>query len=109
MNTNNVEKWCNDLLIFWKKKEIENILNLFDKKVEYYETPNEKITDIRKVWEEIKNQDTENIEFTILCQSNNKCVANYIIRGKETYDMVYEIILNENNQCIYFKQWYMEV
>ena len=107
----NLEKWCNDLLIFWKNKDIDNIINLFDPSVEYYEIPNMKLKDIdevRSMWQEIKNQNTSNIELKVLCQENNKCIANYILKDEVSFDMIYEIELNDNNKCIYFKQWYME-
>ena len=35
-------EWCIELLNNWKSKNIENIVNLFDEQVEYYETPKEK-------------------------------------------------------------------
>ena len=49
-------KWCVRLLNNWKQKNVDNIVNLFDEKVEYYETPKEKINtmnEIRKMWEDI--------------------------------------------------------
>ena len=48
-------KWCLELLNNWKQKNVENIVNLFDENVEYYETPAEKINtikEIRKMWKE---------------------------------------------------------
>lgn len=105
-------KWCKNLKKYWQEKDINNIINLFDENVEYYETPNQKLSsseELRMVWEEIKDQDTKNIEVKILCTENNKCIANFLLTGKETYDMIYEIVLNENNKCTYFKQWYMEL
>lgn len=106
------EKWCNDLRRFWEHKEIENIVSLFDENVIYYEMPKEKVNsirDIRQMWEEIKEQNTDNIELDILCINGNKCVANYILNDTTTYDMIYEIKLNDCGKCIYFKQWYMEL
>ena len=49
-------KWCVRLLNNWKQKNVDNIVNLFDEKVEYYETPKEKtntMNEIRKMWEDI--------------------------------------------------------
>ncbi len=105
-------KWCEELLNNWKQKNIENLVNLFDKSVEYYESPTEKIEDmkeIRKVWEEIKKQNTNNIEFNILCKNNECCIVNFVLKDTVSYDMIYQIKLNENDKCIFLKQWYTEV
>lgn len=105
-------EWCIELLNNWKSKNIENIVNLFDEQVEYYETPKEKINtikEIEKMWEEIKEQKTNNIEFNILCQNNECCIVNFILKDVVSYDMIYQIKLNENNKCIFLKQWYMTI
>lgn len=108
----NLEKWCCNLKQYWIDKDINNIISLFDEDVEYYESPNMKIVginNIKKMWEEIKEQNTSNIEYRVLCESDNKIIANYTLKDTISYDMVYEIVLNKNNKCIYFKQWYMEM
>lgn len=107
--SNNIN-WCQKLQKFWQQKEIDKIIELFSKDVIYYEEPNNKITykELINVWSEIKNQNTNNLEFKILLEDNNKCIANFILNENTTIDMIYEIELNEENKCIYFKQWYME-
>ena len=109
---NNLEKWCSDLLKYWKNKDVDSIIGLFDKNVIYYENPKVKVDNIdsvRTMWEDIYDQDTSNIEFKVLCQNNNKCIANFILQDEVSYDMIYEIELNNDNKCVYFKQWFMEL
>lgn len=105
-------EWCSKLKTYWQEKNIEEILNLFSKEVIYYETPNTKLNsfeEVQQVWEEIKDQNKINIEYKVLCTENNKCIANFILIDNPTYDMIYEIILDDNNKCTYFKQWFMEI
>ena len=107
---NNIELWCHNLTNFWQRKEINKIIDLFDQNVIYYEEPNNQISynELENIWSEIKEQHTSGIEHKILIENDNKCVANFLLHGNTTIDMIYEIELNEENKCIYFKQWYME-
>ena len=108
---NNVVKWCENLRDYWINKDIDNILNLFDKDVIYYEAPNEKLDSFDEIsiaWNDIESQNTNDIKMKILCKENNKCIANFILKDGTICDMIYEIELNDANKCIYFKQWYME-
>ena len=76
-------KWCVELLNNWKQKNVENIVNLFDENVEYYETPTEQINtikEIRKMWEEIEEQNTSDIEFNILCKNDECCIVNFVLK-----------------------------
>lgn len=102
--------FCQNLKDFWQQKEIDKIIDLFSEEVVYYEEPNNKIAyaELKDVWKEIKDQDTTNIEFNILLESTDKCIVNFLLVGETTIDMIYEIKLNDDNKCTYFKQWYME-
>jgi len=107
----NYENWCSNLKDYWQRKDITSLINLFSDFVEYYEEPNNRLTsfkEVKQVWEEIKNQNTTNISYKILCINENTCIVNFILKDEVSYDMIYEIKLNTENKCIYFKQWYME-
>lgn len=54
---------------------------MFDEDVEYYETPKIKINgieEIRSMWEEIKEQNTNDIAFDIVCENDDCCIVNFI-------------------------------
>ena len=79
-------KWCVELLNNWKQKNVENIVNLFDENVEYYETPTEQINtikEIRKMWEEIEEEqketqsDKSSLEKEIYCKNNKNKMKKY--------------------------------
>lgn len=108
----NYYNWCLNLKENWKAKNVQRVMELFDQKAEYYETPTTKINtmqEIQQMWEEIESQNTDNIEFNILCQNRECCIVNFILKDDRSYDMIYQVKLNNENKCIFLKQWYMEV
>ena len=108
----NYYNWCLNLKENCKAKNVQRVMELFDQKVEYYETPTTKINtmqEIQQMWEEIESQNTDNIEFNILCQNEECCIVNFILKDDISYDMIYQVKLNNENKCIFLKQWYMEV
>lgn len=108
----NYYNWCLKLKENWQSKDVEQIMELFDEKVEYYEIPTMKINtiqEIKQMWEEIESQSTDNIEFSIICQNEDCCIVNFILKDKVSYDMIYQIKLNDKSKCIFLKQWYMEM
>ena len=108
----NYYNWCLNLKETWKAKNVQRVMDLFDQKVEYYETPTTQINtmqEIQQMWEEIESQNTDNIEFNILCQNEECCIVNFILKDDISYDMIYQVKLNNENKCIFLKQWYMEV
>lgn len=104
--------WCLKLKENWQLKDVDHIIDLFDEKVEYYETPTIKINtiqEIKQMWEEIGCQNADNIKFNIICQNDECCVVNFILKDNVSFDMIYQIKLNDENKCIFLKQWYMEI
>ncbi len=100
--------WCRKLKQYWIKKDILKIIDLFEEDVEYYETPFQRVNDIKLVWKDIESQNLNSLEYKIMGEKDNVIVANYIMDDNgRIVDMIYEIKLNDKGKCTYFKQWYM--
>lgn len=108
-----VEKWLNDFKTFWFNKEIEKVTSLFKNTTFYQETPFLKpfttFEEIKKEWQQIKNQNMKEIEFKILAIENKTVIVEWIFkRDVEEFDGIYEIKFNYDGECIYFKSWEMQ-
>jgi len=104
------EKWINDMILFWKNKEIDKIVHMFSDTCEYYETPFEKLgtkDDITTAWKDIDNHNIKKLEYKILGFQNNSCVVRVILKENDgrVVDMVYAFEL-QDNICTNFIQWY---
>lgn len=103
-----MNNWCEKLKQYWIQKDISKIISLFDENADYYETPFQKVNDIKLVWKDIESQNLQSLEYKIIGEKNNTIIANYIMNDSgRIVDMIYEIELNEKGKCTYFKQWYM--
>ncbi len=103
-----MNNWCEKLKQYWIQKDISKIISLFDEDVEYYETPFQKVDDLKLVWKDIESQNLQSLEYKIIGEKNNTIIANYIMNDNgRVVDMIYEIELNKKGKCTYFKQWYM--
>lgn len=103
-----INNWCEKLKQYWIQKDISKIISLFDEDVDYYETPFQKVDEIKLVWKDIESQNLQSLEYKIIGEKNNTIIANYIMNDNgRIVDMIYEIELNDKGKCTYFKQWYM--
>ncbi len=106
----NYNDWLDKLKEYWLNKEVSKIVGeLFATNVIYYETPFDKVDDITTVWNDILEQNIISLEYKIIGIKDSIIIANFIMKLDTNYlcDMVYEIKLDDNNKCTYFKQWYM--
>ena len=104
------ENWINDMILFWKNKQVDKIVPMFSDDCEYYETPFEKLENkeaIIAAWEEIKDHNIKKLEYKILGFQNNSCVARVVLKETDgrIIDMVYAFEL-QDNICTNFIQWY---
>lgn len=107
-NMDKIKNWMEAFKSAWLSKDIDAVFDLLSDRVEYWETPFEKMgkgTELRTAWEEIlplKNMQLEYEIFSIDAQSGR-----YGVRWKFTHDDgdsagAYLIELDEEGLCSYF-------
>jgi hypothetical protein len=115
----NYNSWITDFGKCWEKKDFSMLKDLLSANIEYYENPNQNPltnkVEIVNQWEkDLKRQREISFSYEILKADENLCIANwkasFLIDTEEyKYDGIYIIRLNENNQCTYFKQWWVKL
>jgi len=106
------DAWCN--------KDIDLIMSLFDKEnITYFESvfnpPVISWREVKKLWEVVPiNQKDITFNYEIISHSENQGIVNWkvsrlFIPTNENQEIngIFQIRLNKNNQCIFFKQWRM--
>ncbi len=109
------EKWVSLFLESWKNLEGVGTTKLLARDVKYYENP---IDDPCSTWEEVEklwevvpsNQKNINYNYHIVVFDQNICVVNWQMTRElnsksQQIDGIFEISLNEEGLCTYFKQW----
>ena len=108
MNCDNIIKWCDKLVEYWEDKNIQQIKSLFDEECECYDTPFSSKGNVEEDWKEIEDQDIRSIHVKILAIKDNECFVEFVIDyHDEICNAINHIKFNDNNKCIYLKQWYM--
>ncbi len=108
-------KWLNNFKNFWLENNIELVLNLFSKNLEYFETPYFKIIDknnLKKEWSIIKEHKDKKINFEIFLENENKIVVKFEYFYKKDwkdwkYLWIYLIKFDKIWKCNYFYQVWM--
>ena len=113
----NYKKWVTSFMESWKNIEGIKTTDLLSKEVEYYENPIdgpcESFENIIKLWEVVPdNQKDITYTFEILAYNEKTCIINWQMERmliptneKQQIDGLFQISLDDNGLCIYFKQW----
>ncbi|XLQ19648.1 MAG: nuclear transport factor 2 family protein [Candidatus Moraniibacteriota bacterium] len=106
-----IEKWLSQFQSSWKTHDIEKVLSLFSKDVEYWETPFLKVSsfgNLRKEWEYVKGQQNISIETEVFSAVNDKYTVKWQLiytdddNNTKTFRGVYLITLDSSDRCNYF-------
>lgn len=111
------EKWINEFMDSWKKLDYKKTLSIISKDVKYYENPIDNpcssFEEVVKLWEIVQdNQKDIEYKYDILSYTEDVCIVNWQMSRtlmpsnvKQEIDGIFQISLDENGLCKYFKQW----
>lgn len=113
----NYENWTYEFMESWKNLDYKKTLELLDKNVLYYENPIDDpckdFDEVVNLWNVVKdNQKDIDYGFKIISYDEDICIINWqmtrtMTKGdiRQEIDGIFQISLNEEGKCTYFKQW----
>ena len=117
MNKSGFEAWLKKHGKAWSERNPQAAASLFSKDCKYYESalgePCENWDAILKLWSVVpENQRDVTFDFKIIAIEENAGIVNWRVERtllpsneKQLIDGIYEISLNGQGLCTYFKQW----
>ncbi len=111
------DKWTQEFMESWKELDWKRTLNTLDKNVKYYENPLDNPCDnfdeVTSLWNIVAdNQKDIDYKYNIITYDENFCIINWQMTRTMTksnttqeIDGIFQIALNEDGKCTYFKQW----
>jgi len=116
MNKSDFKVWLKKFGESWSRRNPKTA-SLFSRDCKYYESalgePCKSWDDIFKLWLVVpENQKDVAFNFQIIAFSDNTCAANWRVtrtllpsKEKQIIDGIFQISLNKQGLCNYFKQW----
>ena len=111
------EKWTKEFMESWKELDWRRTLETLDKNVEYYENPIDKpcanFEEVTNLWNIVAdNQKDISYKFNIVAFNEKTCIINWQMNRtmtktdtKQEIDGIFQISINDDGKCTYFKQW----
>ncbi len=111
------ENWTKEFMDSWKKLDYERTLKTLDENVKYYENPIDEpcknFQEVTNLWNVVAdNQKDIDYKFQVIAYDENVCIINWqmtrtMIKNnvKQEIDGIFQISLNNEGKCTYFKQW----
>ena len=109
--------WTKEFMEYGKELDRERTLKTLDKEVKYYENPIDEpcktFEDVINLWNVVAdNQKDIDYKYEIVAYNNDTCIINWQMtrtmtanNTKQEIDGIFQISLNEDGKCTYFKQW----
>lgn len=110
-------KWIKNFMDAWKNQDVEAVMKTISKDCKYYETvfdnPCSSLEDIKKLWEVVPaNQKDIEYNYKIVAENDEFCIINFFMKRTlvpsgvvQNIDGIFQISLDKNGLCSFFKQW----
>lgn len=111
------QDWMDEFMNSWKELNWKRTLNTLDKNVKYYENPLDPpckdFIEVTNLWNVVAdNQKDINYQYKILSYTDELCIINWQMTRtlipsniRQQIDGIFQISVNEEGKCTYFKQW----
>ena len=117
MEKETYEKWAKEFMDSWKELDWKRTLKTLSNDVEYYENPIDKscsnFEEVTNLWNVVAdNQNDIDYKYEIVAYNKNICIINWQMtrtmtktNTKQEIDGIFQVSLDEEGKCNYFKQW----
>ena len=109
--------WTKEFMESWKELDWKRTLKTLDKNIEYYENPIDapckSFEDVISLWNVVAdNQKNIDYKYEIILFDDKTCIVNWQMTrtmtsddSRQEIDGIFQISLNEEGLCTFFKQW----
>ena len=109
--------WAKEFMESWKQLDWRRTLETLSKDVKYYENPIDEpcknFEEVVNLWNVVEeNQRDIDYKYKIISFSESVCIINWQMTRtmaktnvKQYIDGIFQISLNKEGKCSYFKQW----
>ena len=109
--------WTKEFMESWKELDWQRTLKILDKEVKYYENPIDEpcksFDEVVNLWNIVAdNQKDIDYKYQIVAYNDDTCIVNWQMTRimtagniKQEIDGIFQISLNADSKCTYFKQW----
>lgn len=109
--------WTKEFMDSWKYLDWRKTLELLSKDVQYYENPIDapcaNFEEVVKLWDVVaENQKDIEYKYQIISYDDTVCIINWQMtrtmtktNTKQEIDGIFQVSLDEEGKCNYFKQW----
>ena len=111
------DNWTREFMESWKELDWERTLKTLDNNVEYYENPIDKpcqsFDEVIALWHVVAdNQKDISYKYQIISYNEEVCIINWQMTRTMTktnqvqeIDGIFQVSVNDDGKCTYFKQW----